>query len=569
MRFADQMGLLFFAVFYLGLGIGCEKVPGPHALAVVGEEEIAPEDLQRFEARINPAYRSTGQGAEVYRDYLQSLIDVKLMVMEAQALGLDRDPALVAAVVVVKKQAMIDAYLRVKLGQGIQLSEQELRESFAAHPASQAVRGAHILLATQQDAEAAYAELKAGKSFAAVARRRSLDRQTAAKGGAFDQYYAFDRVSDRIYGKVFKEMKVGQVSAPFRTPQGYEIVRVLDKKPLDYEKYRTVITRGTVMQKFEQLKAGHIAALADSLGVRVDPVCLQRLIEAWNAAPGRPALSPQEQAAPLYRFAGGQLAVGEAVEWLAAQRAALDSAQVEQILRKKAVPEAVLAAAAEKVGFAEYPQVQRQVREERERRLLEALWKKELEEEVVATEEEARAHYAAHPELYQVPAEIVIQEILAPTREEAESLLAQIRDGADMGKLAAEHSIRLHAEQNGGIYGMRAFERVIYKEVMDAALRDSSGQVQGPVRVDRPLRSALKDKRELAEAYSICKVLERLPARRRPFEEAIELSLFYARQEKQQHRLDELNEQLRRKYRRQWAIGEEALRHYDGLAAPE
>ncbi len=555
----------------LGLGLeggcGSRPGPGPEALALVGEEEITPEDLRQFEAGMDPAHRSTRQGLEAHRDHLQSLVDVKLMAVEAAALGLDQDPGLAGAVEEVKTQAMIEEYLRAELGRDTQLTEQEMRESFAAHPASRAVRGAHILLATQAEAEAAYAELGAGVPFEEVARRRSLDRQTASKGGAFDRYYAFDRVSDQIYEKVFKQLEVGQISAPFRTPQGYEIVKVLDEKPLDYEKYWPVIARATAMEKFARLKAGRLEALQDSLGVHIDPAGLRQLLEAWNARPGNPLLGGAELEAPLYRFAGGQLSLGQALPWLAGQRAVLDSARVEQFLRRKAVPGAVLAAVAEKAGFAEHPQVRRRVRQERERRLLEALWRAQVEQGVTATEEEARAHYEAHPEFYQAPEEIVIQEILVPARAQAESLLAQIRQGADMGRLAAAHSIRLHAERHGGIYGMRAFERMIYGEVLEAALRDSSGTVLGPIRVDRPQRPALKEKRELAEAYSLFRVLERRPARLRPFAEAASLSSFHARQEKQQRRLEELTRQLRRKYQNRWAISQEALRRYAETAA--
>lgn len=546
------------------LGSGCSTPPQPTAgaLAVVGEEQLGAEELRRFEAEMDPAHRSAKKGIEAHREHLQSLIDIKLMIREAQALGLDRDPELEAVVEHIRRQAMIDAYLRTRLGQNVPLTEQEMRASFAAHPASQAVRGAHILLATRQQAEEALAEIRAGKSFAEVARQRSLDRQTAAKGGAFDQYYAFDRVSDQIYEKVFKQLKVGQISEPFRTPQGYEIVKVLDRKQLDYEKYRPVIMRGVIMQELTERKAAHLAALLDSLEARIEPASLKRLQEAWNASPGHPALSPQEGEEALYRFVGGQLTLGQALPWLVSQQGGLDSARVEGLLRKKALPEAVLARVAEQEGFGAYPEVERQYRQERERRLLEALWKEKLEKEVVATAEEARAHYQAHPQSYQAPEEILIQEILVSTLQEAETLLAQLRKGADMGRLAAAHSIRLYAEKNGGVYGMRAFERMIYKEVMDAALRDSSGQVQGPVRVDRPLLSTLKDRSERAEAYSLFKVLERLPARLRPFEEVVDQSFFYARQEKQQRRLDEYEGELRRKYKSQFSVDEEALRRY-------
>lgn len=561
-------GLLIIGLLAASSGCQSPLQPAPGALAVVDQEQIAPEELRRFEEDMDPAHRSPQKGLAAHRDHLQSLIDIKLMVREARVLGLD-DAQLEGRVEQLRRGAMIDAYLRVRLGQNFQFTEEEMRASFAAHPASQAVRGAHILLATRQEAEAAYAEIRAGKSFAEVARRRSLDRQTAEKGGAFDHYYAFDRVSDQIYEKCFKELEIGEVSEPFRTNRGYEIVKVLDRKQVDYEKYRPVIMRSVIMKKLEESKIAHIAVLMDSAQVRLESAGLGRLLEAWKASPGRPALGAGQAETPLYSFAGGQLTLGEALPWLAPHQGDLDSAGVEVLLRRKALPEAVLAAAARAAGFATYPEVERQCRQERERCLLEAMWKMKLEEEVVATSDEARAHYQAHPEFYQAPEEIVIQEILVATRQEAEELLVLVRGGGDMGKLAAGRSLRLYSEQNGGVYGMRAFERMFYKEVMSAALGDSSGQLLGPIRVDRPLPATLKDRQERAEAYSILRVLERLPARLRPFEEVIDQAFFYARQEKQTQRLEALATELRRKYRGDWAVAEEALSHYAQTLAGE
>ncbi|MBI2501713.1 MAG: peptidylprolyl isomerase [Candidatus Latescibacteria bacterium] len=529
---------------------------------MVGGEELSEEDLQRFEAAVQSAPRAAPEGIEGHREHLQSLIDIKLMAMEAEARGHGRDPALRAALEAVERLAAIETYLRVRLGQDVPITEAELWETFKSHPASQAVRVARILVATREEAEAAHAELQAGRPFEEVARARSLDRQTAEKGGDLGRYYAFDEISDQIFARIFA-LEVGAVSAPFRTPQGYEIGKVLDKRQVDFEQYRPIVQRVAVMDKFVRRRREHLAALEEALALRLGEEGLKKLLGAWNQCPGYPELSPEELEGPLYTFTGGQLTLQQAVNVLVRTGQAyspLDSAGLDQRLRQQVVPDFLLWAAAQRAGFAEHPEVQRRVREEREKRLVKALWEEELEKQVEATLEEARAHYDAHPEFYRAPEEITVQEILVPTLAQAERLRAQIRGGADMGELAARHSIRLHAEQNGGRYSIRSFERLIYRELADAVRAAPTGQVQGPLEITRPPAAALKGAEGVDRAFSIFRVEERRPEGLRSFEETAQLSFFYARQQKQQRRLQELIEGLRRAYR--WSIDGEALSRY-------
>jgi peptidyl-prolyl cis-trans isomerase C len=534
------------------------------ALAVVGDQAIDERQLRRFEAAIQPVHRSKKEGVEKHRDHLLSLIDVKLMVLEAQARNLDRGPELAEALRWIEHQAMIEAYLQARVGTHIEIGEEELHRKFEAHPARHAVRGAHILVRDRATADSIHARLMAGASFEEMARRHSLDRATAPQGGAFEKYYAFDRVSDQVYAEVFS-MEAGQISRPFRTPQGWEIAKVVDKKLVSFEQYRPVVQYAALMEKFNTLKKEHVNFLAEKWNLRVQADRLRMFLEAWNRAPGRPDLSPEHLEAALYTYDGGEVTLQQAVYLLintGLGQAQADSALVEQRVREKAAPDLLLEAEARQAGFADWPQVREQVAEEREKRLLQELWKEVLEDQLGVGEEEARAHYQAHPELYRAPAEIVVQEILVARREEAEQLLQEIRDGADMGELASRHSLRRYAGENSGLYGMRAFERMIYRELMDAAAQAPVGQIQGPLPISSPLPSTLKNRETLERAYSIFQVLQRLPERVQTFELSKQRALFFARQEKQQARLGELNQQLRRKYRDRWGVNAQALQGY-------
>ena len=236
-------------------------------------------------------------------------------------------------------------------------------------------------------------------------------------------------------------------------------------------------------------------------------------------------------------------------------------------MRRRGAPDLLLGLAAERGGYAERPEVQEKVTAEKERLLLQALWEELLEGDLAVSEEEARAHYEAHPEMYHVPEEIVIQEIMVADEALAHELLEQIRRGADMGALATKHSIRRDADENGGLYALRAFEKIVYKELMDAAVAAPERELQGPIELAKPIPSSLGEPRTLERAFSIFKVLQRRPKRVQEFDLSQQKAHYLARQVKQQRALHTLNLELRDKWHSAWGINRAALAEYAQKAA--
>ena len=535
------------------------------ALAQVGDDLIDEREFRRYEAQIQPQHRSLAQGVKKHREHLMSLIDIKLMVREAYVRGLDKNPEWIKAVDLARHKAMVEAYLREQVGLQIEISEDELMANFDAHPARYAVRGAHILLDSRARADSIYAEIKAGRAtFEDMAREHSMDAATAADGGWFASYYAFDRVSDRVYERVFS-LDVGEVSQPFRTPQGWEIAKVVDKELVSFEKYRSVIQRATFLEKIENLRSDHIDKLIAESGLRPVGEHVRRFVAAWNEQPGAPQLTPEEWAAPLYEYDSGVITVQQGSYLLHNVRlghAQIDSALLDDRVRRRGAPDLLLGLAAERSGYAERPEVEEKLEAERERLLLQRLWEELLEGTIAVSDEEARAHYEAHPEMYWAPEEIVIQEIMVADESLAQELMEQIRHGADMGALATKHSIRRNADENGGLYALRAFEKIVYRELMDAAIAAPERELQGPIELVSPLPASLRDPRPLERTFSIFKVLQRRPKRVQEYDLSQQKAHYLARQEKQQRELSTLNLQLREKWHSAWGINGDALAQY-------
>ena len=73
----------------------------------------------------------------------------------------------------------------------------------------------------------------------------------------------------RFIRKFFR-WKLGTLVSHFRSALGWELAKVIDKKEVPYEKYRTVIQRATMMAKFNRLKEEHIDSLQHRLELKID-----------------------------------------------------------------------------------------------------------------------------------------------------------------------------------------------------------------------------------------------------------------------------------------------------------
>jgi peptidyl-prolyl cis-trans isomerase SurA len=66
--------------------------------------------------------------------------------------------------------------------------------------------------------------------FAEMARVHSGDA-TAARGGELDWVYPGDTVPE--FERAYRELKIGEVSQPVRTPFGYHLIQVLERRSAD------------------------------------------------------------------------------------------------------------------------------------------------------------------------------------------------------------------------------------------------------------------------------------------------------------------------------------------------
>ncbi|MGG3404314.1 peptidylprolyl isomerase [Bacillus cereus] len=92
------------------------------------------------------------------------------------------------------------------------------------------IKASHILVSEENEAKEIKKKLDAGASFEELAKQESQDLLSKEKGGDLG-YFNSGRMAPEFETAAYK-LKVGQISNPVTSPNGYHIIKLTDKKEL-------------------------------------------------------------------------------------------------------------------------------------------------------------------------------------------------------------------------------------------------------------------------------------------------------------------------------------------------
>jgi len=167
---------------------------------------------------------------EEFDAVLGEVISQRILSMAAEEQGLDQTDEAQRRFALAREREL--GNLLVERHLEATVSEAALRELYEAQLALREsvpqVRGRHLLVATEEGAQAALARLEAGEMFVDVAAELSLDEATAALGGTLDW---FTRESfETAFTDAAFATKVGNVSAPVQTSFGWHVIKIEERR---------------------------------------------------------------------------------------------------------------------------------------------------------------------------------------------------------------------------------------------------------------------------------------------------------------------------------------------------
>jgi len=540
---------VFVAVFVTILGCGRR---GDLVVTRVGDKKITVRDFKRSVAKLPAKYRPSEKGLEAQKEYLSLIIDKELLVLEARERGLDRDETVLAQLEGIKRDLMVDELRRRTLRKA-RVSNRELKRFFKKYRLGEQVRASHILVRTKAEVEAVLDELRQGRNFEELAKERSIDKFSANRGGDMGYFFRWIQMHPAVE-KAFS-LEVGEVSEPVKSPEGYHIVKVTEKRRVKFERIKEDLRRRLNSIKGKQIWQNFLQRLKVDRQMKFDAEALGTLLEVETDPDTRlPRLTEEQKQMVLVSFKGGRWTLGDYGEALKevsprVRRKLSDSTSVRLFAEWRMIEDIFLPQAALEAGLDRSRSVLSALRRKEEELMVERLREIEVLEKVVVTPEQKREYYNAHLEDYTLPAKAQVIDIHLETPEKADSLLSEIRRGADIRLLAQKHSTlkrpgKLRYEFP--VTDDRIARNIFGEEFIKAVFGAEVGKVVGPIKVKR--------------GYSIFKVLSREEPRQQSFEEVEERVSARVKREEQDRLLKEFLESLRRKYSNEVVRYEDVLK---------
>ncbi|GAB2455489.1 hypothetical protein GCM10027082_02530 [Comamonas humi] len=237
--------------------------------------ELTTADIEADALRIPESMRGPFLAKPNSVDQMARALYVRrVMAEKARAEGMDKDPRIAAAMRIAMDKALSDAYL-AKFNAKHKPSEQQLESQMQATykvksdgmmvPAQ--VHVAHILVSgvdakAEEKATALLKQLKGGADFATLAKEKSEDTGSAAKGGDLGQLQK-GRTVPEFENAAFALQKPGELSPLVKSQFGYHIIKLVDKKPehkMSYEEARPQLATQLTDQMLQQAREQEVNA---------------------------------------------------------------------------------------------------------------------------------------------------------------------------------------------------------------------------------------------------------------------------------------------------------------------
>jgi len=240
------ISLLFFSCF-----LGCEKPRekglDSKELVKINNVSISLEEFRQMSERQPLEGKMRLLNEKGLRDFLDNyVITREVLYQEAKQKGLDQNKEIVTKVEDFKRAMVIDALLEEVLKGKIEVSESEVQKYYKENESHftepQEIKIRHIVVNSEPVLREVLTKLGRGESFEKLAFTYNID-QSRETGGDLG-YIRRGQLSPsfaQFEEAAFSLRKRGEVSEVVRTPFGYHLIQLLER-------------RGTALRPFNQVK---------------------------------------------------------------------------------------------------------------------------------------------------------------------------------------------------------------------------------------------------------------------------------------------------------------------------
>lgn len=237
----------------------------PVVVARSGDITITAAEIESAVETLPAEYQQYAAGPGK-RSFAEDLLRMKALAAMAEKSGVADDPAVRAQLELSRANTLANAQVE-RMRDSIEISSEEVQKVYDERKGELEFADArHILIAfegspaagedapseeeARAEAEAIHARIASGEDFAAIAREKSDDKGSGARGGDLGQFSRGQMVP-AFEQAVFNAEK-GALTPVVRTQFGYHVIEVKDRGTVPFEEVREQIETELRQQKLEQ-----------------------------------------------------------------------------------------------------------------------------------------------------------------------------------------------------------------------------------------------------------------------------------------------------------------------------
>ncbi len=201
--------------------------------------------------------RGAPENEQLRAQVREALINNELLVQDANRSGIAKKAEVQQQLDVTRQEVIANAVIAEHI-RANPISDADIQAEYdrtRAQTGDREYKARHILVATEEDAKSALADLRKGGKFDEVAQKRSLDEGTRPKGG--DLEWNVPSNFDKAFADAMVKLEKGKMSeAPVRSRFGFHVIQLDDVRPVNFPPLAQVkpqIQQRLVGQKVDSL----------------------------------------------------------------------------------------------------------------------------------------------------------------------------------------------------------------------------------------------------------------------------------------------------------------------------
>ena len=254
-----------------------KKTDNSNVLARFDNETVTESEFLKKVAALPKAIQAVASDRK--KDLVEDIAAEHFLLKEAKRRGLDKDPDVQDLLQTAQKKILIARLVEKEIDDKIRVDSQQIAKYYEFHQEEfmtpLLLRASHILVKTEEEANAVKAALDAGADFEETARQKSSDA-TAIRGGDLGFFQKGQFVPE--FEQAVFAMKKGELSAPVKTMFGYHLIKLSDRvepRLRELKAVSNIVEERLVREKRSKTFKEFVAKLKGNTKVEIDEKALE------------------------------------------------------------------------------------------------------------------------------------------------------------------------------------------------------------------------------------------------------------------------------------------------------